>query len=103
MEDANSVTTPLKVEMKLYPEKQEMEDTRIILYRELVGALMYAAIATRPDISYAVSFLAQFNHSFTQQHWKLAKRVMRYLVGTKDLGLEYRKSSEAISGFVDND
>ncbi|XP_044316696.1 secreted RxLR effector protein 161-like [Drosophila rhopaloa] len=34
---------------------------------------------TRPDIAYAVNFLSQFNSSYDANHWKAAKRVLRYL------------------------
>jgi hypothetical protein len=43
---------------------------------------MYLAIATRPDLSYAVGVLAQFNSKPNPEHWRAVKRVMRYLRGT---------------------
>jgi hypothetical protein len=46
---------------------------------------MYLAVCTRPDISHAVSILSQFNTDFKEEHWKAAKRVLRYLKGTMNI------------------
>ncbi|CAH2097205.1 unnamed protein product [Euphydryas editha] len=40
---------------------------------------MYLSVCTRPDISYALSQLSQFNTAFTKDHWLAAKRILRYL------------------------
>lgn len=71
-------------------------------YRELIGALLYLAIATRPDISHTVAKLAQFSSHPEEQHWKTAKHVLRYLKGTKDLGLGYRRTNGiSVTGMSD--
>ena len=54
-----------------------------------IGSLMYAAIGTRPDISFAVQNLSQFTQNPGPEHWTAVKRIFRYLNGTKDLGLTY--------------
>ncbi|CAH2102590.1 unnamed protein product [Euphydryas editha] len=53
---------------------------------------MYLSVCTRPDISYALSQLSQFNTAFTKDHWLAAKRILRYLSGTTDYGLVYVKT-----------
>lgn len=58
-------------------------------YREAIGSLMYASVATRPDITFAVSTLSQFLKNPGQIHWEAVKRVMRYLSQTRDLELTY--------------
>jgi len=58
-------------------------------YRSLVGALQYLVRGTRPDIAFAVRTLAKYSNKHTNEHWVLAKRVLKYLVGTKDYGLAY--------------
>ena len=60
---------------------------RNIPYQEAVGSLMYAVVATRPDIAYAVSYLARFMSNPGRAHWEAVKRVIRYLKGTKDAKL----------------
>ena len=51
-------------------------------YRELIGKLIYLAVATRPDISYAIGVLCRFVENPGPEHWGAAKRVLRYLKGT---------------------
>ena len=56
-------------------------------YRELVGSLNYIAVATHPDIAYAIGQLASFLDCFQQEHWAAVIRVLRYLKGTRMLSL----------------
>ena len=63
---------------------------------------MYLAVSTRPDISYTVSALSQFNQNHGEEHWNAAKRVLRYLKGTLDYGLTFRKTG-SLHGYVDAD
>jgi hypothetical protein len=92
MENANPVTTPLDPNVKLEPNKpQNATPTTNGSYTSLTGSLMYAAIGTRPDIAYVVNKLCSFNNNPGMAHWSAAKRVLRYLKGTKDLGLTYTK------------
>ncbi len=56
-------------------------------YLSLIGALMYLANSTRPDIAFAVNLLARHSGAPTKRHWTRGKQILRYLNGTKDLGL----------------
>ena len=67
----------------------EVEHMKQVPYRQLVGALMYLAVATRPDIAYAVGVLGRFSSNPGPSHWKAAKHLCRYLQGTKDYRLTY--------------
>jgi hypothetical protein len=49
--------------------------------RQAIGSLMCAAVATRPDISFAVSLLSQFLKNPGITHWNTVKRVFKYLKG----------------------
>lgn len=60
-------------------------------HRSLVGALMFLVIAMRPDIANAVRKLASYVSRPGEIYWKVAKRVLRYLKGTKTLGITYVK------------
>lgn len=64
---------------------------------------MYLAVQTRPDIAYTVSFLSQFNNCYSELHWKCAKRVLRYLQGTKSYKLKFYKDNCELQGFADAD
>jgi hypothetical protein len=51
-------------------------------YREMLGSLMYAAVATRPDIAYAVNQLARYQENPGAAHFTALKRIFAYLHGT---------------------
>ena len=79
-------------------------------YQELIGCLLYLGVCvcvwTRPDIAYTVSFLSQFNTSYTSVHWNLAKRILAYLQFHQKLGLKYKKSANpsfCLTGYADAD
>lgn len=71
-------------------------------YQQLIGALMYLAVNSRPDIAFATSFLSQFNIDHTEQNWKSAKRILRYLKGSLDHALVYKGTGDInITGYAD--
>jgi hypothetical protein len=72
-------------------------------YHEAVGSLMYAAVGTRPDISYAVGQVARFSDNPGFAHWEAVKRIFCYLKGTRDHGLVYGEKEHSISGYTDAD
>ena len=78
-------------------------------YRQLVGALLYLANCTRPDIAQAVSSCARFGSNPGPIHWKALKHVLRYLKGTRGHGIVYGKPfaegipHNDIHGYVDGD
>ncbi|RVW92863.1 Retrovirus-related Pol polyprotein from transposon TNT 1-94 [Vitis vinifera] len=82
-------------------EKKDMER---FPYASAIGSLMYAQVCTRPDIAYIVGMLGRYLSNPGMDHWKKAKRVMRYLQRTKDYMLTYRRSSHLeIVGYSDSD
>ncbi|GFW98417.1 retrovirus-related Pol polyprotein from transposon TNT 1-94 [Trichonephila clavipes] len=108
LENCKSVKTPIvKGEDKIFPSTNEFID--ITMYQELIGELLYLANRTRPDISFVISYLSQFNHNPEKRHYNLAKRVLRYLMGSKDKKLFYENgfgilnaSSDASGGNAEN-
>ena len=72
-------------------------------YRMVVGSLQYLHF-TRPDVSFAVNKLSQFMHRPTDVHWQAAKRVLRYLAGTRDRGILLRSNTTlSLHAFSDAD
>lgn len=61
-------------------------------YMEMVGSLMYPSISTRPDIASAARSLAQHMHDPKHKHEVAAKRVLRYLAGTRGIGLMFGRN-----------
>ncbi|THH12591.1 hypothetical protein EW146_g7551 [Bondarzewia mesenterica] len=72
-------------------------------YRKILGAINYLAVATRPDISYAVQVLGSFAHAPGLRHWKAVKHLCRYLKGTADYGITYdgRQADTRLVGYFD--
>ena len=69
----------------------------------MVGSLMYLT-ATRPDLMYAVSLISRFMESPKYSHWKVGKRIMRYVAGTLGYGLWYTHTPDStLTGYTDND
>ena len=64
---------------------------------------MYLSVCTRPDITHAVNYLSQFNNCYQEQHWRAAKRVLRYLKCTRNCELVYFKTGKGIITYVDAD
>ncbi|KAL4018248.1 hypothetical protein IC575_021838 [Cucumis melo] len=64
-----------------------------VQYLSAIGALMYLANNTRPDITFSVNLLARYNSSPTKRHWNGVKHVLRYLRGTIDISLFYSNKS----------
>ena len=56
-------------------------------YPSIVGMLMYLDSNSRPDIQSATHQCARFTHCFKQSHANAIKRIVRYLLGTKDKGM----------------
>ena len=103
MSECKPVATPVDIGSKLFKKDNQSEEDLKLPYRELVGALTYLSTTTRPDIAFAVSRLGQFNNSFGEEHWKAAKRVLRYLKGTSKLGLTFGSKLSPLTGLVDAD
>jgi hypothetical protein len=61
-------------------------------YRSIVSALQYATI-TRPDISFVVNKVSQLMHSPTDKHWSAVKKILRFLNGTIDYGIQLKPAS----------
>jgi hypothetical protein len=74
-------------------EKTEMAK---IPYKNAIGSLLYLAICTRPDITYAVCSLARFSQNPGREHWQLVKNIIRYLSNTKDYGLFFCKNDRLL-------
>lgn len=99
---SKSKTASTPMECKLDFNKSECCDQEIP-YQQLIGSLMFLSVLTRPDISYSVSFLSQFNKCHTNTHWNYAKRILRYLKKTKSFCLRYVKETAGLVGYVDAD
>jgi hypothetical protein len=75
-------------------------------YRSALGGLMWAQVATRPDLSYAVNTLTRFQTNPGPGHWKALMHTYAYVRGTLDYTITYKKGDdESLKpvGYVDAD
>ena len=91
--DCKPVGTPVDVSQKLQNVKEDSVLFDTEKYQSAVGALLYLATRTRPDISFAVSNVSKFCSNPTTQHWQAVKRIFRYLKGTINFGILFEKEN----------
>lgn len=80
MQNANKADIPLSVSY-LKDGKSDLLPTNT-QYRKAIGCLLFVAVNTRPDISAAVTILAQKVENPNELDWKQVKQILRYLKGT---------------------
>ena len=104
LSNAKVVSTPADVSVQLKKDDGVSNKVDSVTYQSIIGSLLYAAIATRPDIAQAVGVVAKFSSSPNQSHLTAAKRILRYLKGTLNLAIRYQKlEDEELIGYTDAD
>lgn len=94
----------LPIEVKLDLDYGDGTNKTSEPYRELLGSLMYLMLGTRPDISYAVNKMSRYQENATDEHWSYLKGILRYIKGTTDYKLVYRRASDVpLRGYADSD
>ncbi|XP_022728802.1 uncharacterized protein LOC111284394 [Durio zibethinus] len=102
MENCKPVNTLLAQNEKLIKEDGANKVDGFI-YRSLVGCLLYLT-ATTLDIMYATNLLSRFMQNPSELHFKTVKRVLRYVKGTNELEIWFKKNeSSRLFGFADSD
>jgi len=102
MQNAKEISTPMST--SCYLDKDEdgksVEESK---YRGMVGSLLYLT-ASRPDIMFSVCMCARFQANPKESHLSAVKRIMRYLIGTQNMGLWYPKGTDCtLVGYSDSD
>ncbi len=88
-------TTPMEQDLKLQKsEVDSMTDQQTnyvdrFPYQNIVGALLYLSINTRPDISYSVGVLARFGKNPNYRACKEVLHALVYLRRTPEKGIRY--------------
>ena len=109
MDEVHPLSTPKVVrslDVNNDPFRPQEKDEEIlgseVPYVSAIGALMYLANTTRPDITFAVNLLARYSSAPTRRHWNGIKHILRYLKGTTDMGLFYSNNfSPNLVGYAD--
>ncbi|HEY0222472.1 MAG TPA: DDE-type integrase/transposase/recombinase, partial [Lactovum miscens] len=72
-------------------------------YRRAVGALLYIATVTRPDVANAVNLLSRRNEKPRSKDWNAIKKLISYLNTTKTLKLMIYKDDSTLTAYADAD
>lgn len=104
MEGCKPCATPMEVGLHLptsdaAEERSDGMEESHLPYRQLIGCLMHATQTTRPDLCASTYYLSRFQNCYTDQHYQQAKRVLRYIQGTKNLQLVYRRNVSSDTDF----
>nr|GEV61525.1 ribonuclease H-like domain-containing protein [Tanacetum cinerariifolium] len=88
-------------ESKMGPEGAPIQDPT--LYRSLAGELQYLTF-TCQDLSYAVQQVCLYMHDPKEPHFAALKRILQYVRGTVDFGLQlYISATTSLVGYTDVD
>lgn len=84
---------------------QEFQEARHQPYPAIVGSIMYAATVSRPDLAFPASLLARFITKWSDEHYRAARHLLRYVRWTSDLVLcfDAAASERTLQGWVDAD
>lgn len=103
MGDCKGIDTPMENGLDL--RDGNSDENSVAPYRELIGCLTYTTLTTRPDLCAATNYFSRFQSSYNDTHFQHAKRILRYVKGTIDLKLRYKKyeNAEPLIGYADAD
>lgn len=103
LQNANSSPLPARTTaLGLDPDGEPMDEAWG--YSSIIGMLLYLSTNTRPDITFAVSQVARFSANPKKSHATAVKKIVRYLLGTRDVGMVMRPDGTfRVDLFVDAD
>ena len=102
MEECNAVRNPMVPGNRL---TKDGDGTSVdpTSFKQLVGCLRYLT-ATRPDLIYSVNLVSRYMEKPGESHLSAAKRILRYVQGTREYGIQYKRGEDAsLVGYVDSD
>ena len=107
MESSKPVASPMdKSRKSKQPESFSGSDKPAldVPFRSVIGSVMYMMIGSRPDLSFAIGKLSQHLEKPLQEHWLAAKRLLRYISGTRHYGIMLGvEQNFSLVGFSDSD
>jgi hypothetical protein len=106
MSNCNPSKTTLPSNFKAIPATdEEYAQAKHHPYAQVVGSILYASTISRPDLAQPVSVLSRFISKYSENHWKAAKHLLRYIRGTSDLALTFNADSggRILLGYADAD
>ena len=89
MQNSKSANTPLSSGARLTKGTATDTLTDQREYQSMVGSIMYAMLATGPDLAQSIQQISQFSQMPTTTHEKASKQGLRYINGTVDEGITF--------------
>lgn len=106
MQHCKTTRTPLQQSQELVCDRENHDECELVNekeYRALIGKLLYISGSTRPDIAFSISSLSRFNNKPHKIHQKAAINILRYLKGTINYEIVYKRTGESLYGHSDAD
>lgn len=86
LESCNGVKNPMVPGSNRLTKQEDGKKADATLFKQMVGSLMYMTV-TRPDLAYSVCLISRFMANPMESHMMAAKRVLRYIRATTELGI----------------
>ena len=103
LEACNGVKNPIVPGSMVLSTEEEGNQADGTLFKQMVGSLMYMTV-TRPDLMYSVCLMSRFMSNPKDVHMAAAKRILRYIKATTNLGIFYkRRCKDELVGYTDSD
>ena len=100
MSDCNAACTPEELKSDFESSPPLENDQK---FKQLVGNILYLVSCTRPDVAHALS-MASRTPKPTEAHWNALKRILRYLKGSSDFGIQFSAGkAQHLIGYSDAD
>jgi hypothetical protein len=99
--DIRPLSIPVDPNVAIVADMGEAVSSR--KFCEMLGAIMYTAIWTQPDLAYAVNRLARYQDKPCTGHHTALLRLYTYLKYTVDFGITYGPTRMPLSGYADAD
>jgi hypothetical protein len=108
LSNAKSYPTPMVPSAFYFKHNAPLSSSNVVCmhkvpYCKAIGSLMYAAIATCPDIAFSVSVLPRFLENLGEAHWKVVKHIFCYLARMHDHMLTYGAEQHDLMRYTDAD
>jgi len=102
MDQCKAINTPISTSCQLDQDYagKSVDQSK---YKGLISSLLYLT-ASRPNFMFVVCLCARYQSDPKESHYNASKRILKYLQGTKDVGLWYPNNvSLNLTGFSDSD
>lgn len=103
LEKCNGVKNPMVPGSNRLSRQEKGKKVNATLFKQMVGSLMYMTV-TRPDLMYCVCFISRFMSNPMESHMLAAKRILRYIKATAELGVFYKRDcQDELLAYTDSD